>query len=155
MEDKPVVDQEIQLEKFPGKGGWTYARIPEVAQNPSNPFGWVTVRAIIDGIELNPYKLMPMGNSQLFLPVKAAIRKKIKKQAGDFVRVKIYLTMKPLDIPEELKDCLQQEDPAIYLKFLNWDENLRKQYLDWIYEAQKPETRAERIVKLIEALIAA
>ena len=29
---KPLVDKEYLLEKYPGKGGWTYARIPEIAQ---------------------------------------------------------------------------------------------------------------------------
>jgi hypothetical protein len=27
--EKPLTDKEYLLEKFPGKGGWTFARIPE------------------------------------------------------------------------------------------------------------------------------
>ena len=37
MEEQPLVDKEYLLEKFPGKGGWTYAMIPEVLQDPHAP----------------------------------------------------------------------------------------------------------------------
>ena len=33
MEVKPLVNREYLLEKFPGKGGWTYALIPEILQD--------------------------------------------------------------------------------------------------------------------------
>jgi hypothetical protein len=79
----PLVKKEIQLEKFPGKGGWTYARIPEVSQDRNTPFGWRKVRCFIDQVEIKQYHLMPRGNGQLFLPVNASIRKLIKKEAGD------------------------------------------------------------------------
>lgn len=49
---KPLVDKEYKLEKFPGKGGWTYARIPEVMQDKYKRFGWVRVRGTIDGYEI-------------------------------------------------------------------------------------------------------
>jgi hypothetical protein len=83
--DMPLVDKKYRLEKFAGKGGWTYAKIPELLPDKNNPFGWVRVRGSIDAVELTGYHLMPMGNGHLFLPVKAAIRKQIKKQEGDWV----------------------------------------------------------------------
>lgn len=83
--EKPLLNKEYLLQKFPGKGGWTYAVIPEVLQNKNNPFGWVKVKGSIDDYELKHYKLMPMGNDKLFLPVKAGIRKIIKKQAGEIM----------------------------------------------------------------------
>ncbi|MFN9340424.1 MAG: DUF1905 domain-containing protein, partial [Candidatus Kapaibacterium sp.] len=57
----PLVNNEYVLQKFPGKGGWTYAEIHEIVQDKSKPFGWVTVRAYIDDIEIRHCKLMPMG----------------------------------------------------------------------------------------------
>ena len=77
-----LADNIYLLEKYPGKGGWTYARIPEILQDKTKPFGWVKVCGSIDGYEIKKCHLMPMGNDQLFLPVKAEIRKKIKKQEG-------------------------------------------------------------------------
>lgn len=75
------IDKDYLIEKFPGKGGWTYAGIPELSQNSKNPFGWVKVFGFIDTIELSHYKLMPMGEGRLFMPVKAAYRKKLKKRS--------------------------------------------------------------------------
>ncbi|HYG01732.1 MAG TPA: DUF1905 domain-containing protein [Chryseosolibacter sp.] len=63
---KPLVNKQYRLEKFPGKGGWTFARIPEIMQDKTKPFGWVKVRGSIDGVEFKKYHLMPMGNGNLF-----------------------------------------------------------------------------------------
>ncbi len=119
---KPLINKEYQLKKFPGKGGWTYAEIPEVPQDKNSPFGWVKVRGSIDGYELKFYKLMPMGNGKLFLPVKAAIRKIIGKQAGDFVSIKLYKDETHITIPDEIVECFKNEPPIAYENFLNFSE---------------------------------
>ena len=111
-----MVDEKYLLEKFQGKGGWTYARIPQILQDKSSPFGWVRVRGSIDDYEIKSYHLMPMGNGNLFLPVKAAIRKKIGKKEGDFVHITLYKDNLPVEIPEELQTCLMDE-PAVYKNF--------------------------------------
>ena len=85
--DKPLVDNHYVLEKYPGKGGWTYALIPEIPQDKRSHFGWVKVSGTIDGYELKKINLMPSGKGQLFLSVKAEIRKAIRKQAGDSVHI--------------------------------------------------------------------
>ena len=73
---QPLVDRSVLLEKFPGRGGWTYARLPEVTQDKSAPFGWRKVKGFINDLEIKQLRLMPMGNNELFLPVNATIRKK-------------------------------------------------------------------------------
>lgn len=154
MKEQVLVDQEYLLEKFPGKGGWTYARIPEVLQNPSAPFGWVTVKGWIDDYELRQFKLMPMGDGQsLFVPVKAAIRKKIGKQAGDYVRIVLYPDHSELEIPEEILDCFANEDPALFETFKSFTQGQQKAYLDWIDAAKREETRVNRIVEMMERLV--
>ncbi len=55
---------------------------------------------------------MPIGNEMLGLSVRAEIRKKIKKEAGDYVHVILYLDDEPLEIPEELLVCLLGEPEA-------------------------------------------
>jgi len=112
--DKPLVNKDYLLQKFPGKGGWTYAVIPEVLQDKSALFGWMRVRGTIDHYELKNYKLMPMGNGQLFLPVKAEIRKKIDKEEGDFLRVILFTNTTPLEIPREIMECFRNEPTATY-----------------------------------------
>lgn len=148
-----LVDQKYLLEKFPGKGGWTYAAIPQISQNKNNPFGWVRVKGWIDSFELNRYKLMPMGNGLLFLPVKAEIRKKIGKQAGDYVKVKLYTDDTPLEIPEEIMECFEHEPAEAYQNFLGFTEEEQKAYLDWIYGAKQEDTKTERIIRMMDRLL--
>lgn len=148
----PLVNGSYLLEKFPGKGGWTYARIPEVLQNKNNPFGWVQVRGTVDGYALNQYKLMPMGNGQLFLPVKAAIRKQIRKEAGDYVTIVLYADASRIEIPEDIIACFKNEPQQIYENFLQFTEGEQKAYLDWIAAAKNEETKVNRIVMMMERI---
>lgn len=149
---KPLVNKKYLLERFLGKGGWTFARIPEILQDKKAHFGWVKVRGTIDGYEISKYHLMPMGNGSLFLPVKAEIRKKIKKKEGDKVHVILYPDNEPVEIPEELLLCLQDEPAA--LKFFNTlSESEQKLYIQWIYSAKKEDTKVDRLVKTINKLV--
>lgn len=150
--EPPLVDKEYLLQKYPGKGGWTYAEIPEIPQDRHAWFGWVRVRGSIDGFEIQRYHLMPMGNGKLFLPVRKEIRKKIKKEAGDFVHVILYADNTPLGIPEELLVCLEEE-PKAHEKFLSLRESEQKTIVDWIYSAKKEDTKIERIARIIDQLL--
>lgn len=146
-----LVNNSYQLEKFKGKGGWTYAAIPEVVRDKHAPFGWVRVRGSIDNFEIKNYHLMPMGNGNLFLPVKAEIRKKIGKSEGDYVHVVLYLDNSPVEIPEELLLCFADE-PALHKTFLGYTNGEQKAFVEWIYSAKKEETKVERIAKLFKKL---
>lgn len=148
---KPLVSKKYLLEKFPGKGGWTFARIPEVVKDKNKPFGWVKVKGSIDGYEIKKVHLMPMGNGFLFLAVKAAIRKAIKKEAGDYVHVILYPDNEPLQVPEELLVCLRDE-PAALRCFNTLSESEQKFYIDWIYSARREETKVTRMTRTIDRL---
>ena len=150
--EKPLVNREYLLEKYQGKGGWTYAAIPEVLQDKKAPFGWVKVKGSIDTFEIKNFRLMPMGNGMLFLPVKAEIRKKIAKKAGDWVHVVLYADNDPIEIPEEFLLCLL-DDPTAHEIFLSFSEGDQKAYIDWIYSTKKEETKIERIAKTLNKLV--
>jgi hypothetical protein len=47
--EKPLVDKEYLLDRFPGKYGWTYAEIPEILPDKNSLFNWVLVKGSIDG----------------------------------------------------------------------------------------------------------
>lgn len=147
----PLVDKEYLLEKFQGKGGWTFAKIPEIVQNKNTPFGWVRVRGTIDHFEIKNYNLQPMGNGNLFLPVKAEIRKKINKKEGDYVHIILFADNFPIEIPEELKLCLMDE-PNAYETFLNYTNGEQKTFIEWIYSAKTDTIKVERIAKTIDKI---
>ena len=151
MIGKPLVNKKYLLEKSPGKGGWTYAVIPEILPDKNAPFSWVKVRGSIDGFEIDKYHLMPSGKGTLLLFVKAEIRKKIKKQAGDCVHVILYLDNEPLEIPEELRLCLQ-DDAEAWQFFNSLNESEQRNYIKWIYSAKTDQTKVERIAKTLDRL---
>jgi hypothetical protein len=147
-----LVNKEYLLQKFNGKGGWTYALIPEIKMDKHAHFGWVKVKGTIDGFKINKYHLMPFGNGHLFLPVRSEIRKKIKKQEGDYVRIILFNDNEPLYVPQELIECLNEEKASLQF-FNNLSESEQNNYVKWIYSAKKEETKANRIVKTIEKLL--
>lgn len=148
---KPIVNKLFLLEKYEGKGGWTYAVIPEVVQSKSTPFGWVTVSGSIDGYELKDYRLMPMGNGQLFLPVKAEIRKRIGKQAGDWVKVILFAADDTPSIPADFMLCLR-DYPAAEKEFLACSNSQKRAFVRWIYSAKSDATREKRMAEAIALL---
>lgn len=149
--EKPLVNKKFKLEKYPGKGGWTYTIISEIPADKKQPFGWVKVKGFIDDYEIKSYKLMPLADGRLFLPVRAEIRKKINKGSGDWIKVILFLDTDQLHIPDEFLKCLRDE-PAAYTTFNSFNESNKKYYVDWIYSSKKEETRIERMAKAIDRL---
>ncbi|WP_304235739.1 YdeI/OmpD-associated family protein [Jiulongibacter sediminis] len=149
---KPIIDKTLPVEKFPGKGGWTYVVIEAARPDSSKPFGWRKVRGTIDHYQLNQYKLMPMGNGKLFLPLKAAIRKAIGKKEGDKVHVILFDDDSNFVIPEDIQACLD-DFPKAKSFFESMTESNQKYYVDWIQEAKTMETTVKRINEMIDKLL--
>ena len=148
---KPLVNKKYLLEKYPGKGGWTYARIPEIKQDKKAHFGWVKVRGTVGSFEFRTYPLIHIGDSNLFLPLNAPIITSLGKKGGDFVHVILYPDNEPLDVPYEILMCLKDEPKA--LKFFNSiSESEQKFYIQYIYSSKKEETKIERMAKSINRL---
>ena len=150
MKNTPLINLTCTLKKFAGKGGWTYADLPDLPVESHLPFGWIIVDGFVDEYELKKHKLMPKGDGKLFLPVNAAIRKKIGKQVGDDVRIRLWLTDLPTTLPAELIACFENEPRKVYQNFLKLSDRQRQTYLDWIYSAKTDVIKTERIVEMLE-----
>lgn len=149
--DKLLVNDKYRLEKIPEKGGWTYVALDGIPADEKRAFGMVRVKGSIDGFEIHDYNLMPMASGQLFLPVKAEIRKKIKKQAGDYIKVILYRDDSLLHVPEELLLCLEDAPEALTF-FNSLADNEKRNYITWIFSAKRDETKANRMIKSIYKL---
>lgn len=146
-----LLDQVLRLEKFPGKGGWTFVRLPEIKTSSGKPLGWDKLRILFDDHEVPEMGLLSLGNGQRFLPVKAAIRKAIGKQAGDQVRLQLFTLIEELDIRSEFLLCLEDEPDAVK-HFQRWKLPEREKYIFWIEQGQNTEQQVERMAKAVDRI---
>jgi hypothetical protein len=110
------------------------------------------VRALIEGV---PYRglLTRMGSEHHILIILKGIREQIGKTFGDEITVILEPDTEPrvLEIPEDLTKALESDQEArSFFDKLSYTH--QKEYVTWINEAKKEETRQSRILKTIELL---
>ncbi len=147
----PLIQGTFIMQKMDMKGGWTFVVLPSHAPKTGNPFGWFIVQGTIDDVPISQFKLWPTKEGKFFLPIKASIRKVIKKQVGDKVIITLWEDNSPLVIPEEFTICVH-ESPKAETFFNTLSDTSKKQFVDYIYSSKSILTRANRIAKTIEKL---
>lgn len=153
---QPIIDQHYIIEKRMAQSGfkmndWTYVAIPNFPPELKGRNGNVRVRGWIDTYELKQYNLLPLKDSGMMLPLNAGVRKKIGKDVGDTVHVILYADDSPLIIPDDILICLM-DSPKAHHFFMSLSESNQKYYIEWIEASKKVETKAARILKMIERL---
>lgn len=146
-----LLDKVLILERFPGKGGWTFVRLPEIKTPSGKTLGWDKVRVLFDDYEVSEMGLLSLGNGQRFLPIKAEIRKFIGKQAGDQMRLQLFTLIQELDIRSEFLLCLEDEPEALS-HFKNWKVLEREKYISWIEQGQNTEQQVERMANAVDRI---
>ena len=148
QKEKPIYHQKVLLEKYPGKGGWTYAVLEDIHIQSNRKFNLLSVKGTIDGFYIQQYNLFSLKDGKRFLPIKKEIRKIIGKSDSDFVEVILFVDDSPLIIPDEIILCLN-DDALIKSKFEKLPDGRKKYYVDWIMKGKQSETRANRIAKMM------
>jgi hypothetical protein len=90
---------------------------------------------------------------QFLIPLSAENRTAAGVAAGDEVEVELTLDTAPreVEVPADLAEALAA-DPAARKVFDGLPFTHRKEYVRWIEEAKKPETRVNRVAKTLEKL---
>lgn len=133
------------------EGGGSFVTIPfDVEQ----VFGKkrVQVKATLDG---EPYRgsLVRMGGPCHILGVRKDIRDKIGKSLGDEIEVVVEEDTEPreVQVPPDLQEALDRS-PAAAAFFKQLAYTHQKEYVQWIEEAKREQTRQRRIDQTIERL---
>jgi Domain of unknown function (DUF1905)/Bacteriocin-protection, YdeI or OmpD-Associated len=144
------------LLKFKEKGektGWTYIEISAKLAEQLNPGVKKSfrIKGKLDAYAFDALALLPMGDGNFILPLKADIRRAIKKNAGAQVNVQMTLQPKGYELDAEFMECLNDEPKA--LEFFNSLTGSHRNYFSkWIESAKTAETKAKRIAMAVTAL---
>jgi uncharacterized protein YdeI (YjbR/CyaY-like superfamily) len=97
--------------------------------------------------------LTRMGADCHILGIRKEIREQVGKTFGDEIKVTVEPDTEPrvIEVPPDLKKVFKTEKEAKNL-FEKLSYTHRREYVMWINEAKKEETRQNRIVKTIEML---
>lgn len=147
----PIVNAEFLLQKMPGKGGWTFAVVPNISFKQPHSM-WAKVKGKIDSHEFESLSLARIKDGNYFFPVKAEIRKALKKQAGDTVNIVLFEDFSEFTIPNDIIECLKIEHGTFQM-FCALSKSNQRQYVKWILSAKQDETKASRINILIDKLL--
>lgn len=148
---KLITEGTYRLEKFSGKGGWTYIKLPGELIKSGKAFGMMKISGSIDDYSFGGKHLLPMGNGYVFLPVAKPIRKILGKEEGDEVEIKFYQDELPDGIPQELIECLQ-DDPGKLELFRQLTKEEQEKWISYIYSIEDIEAKSNRIIKLLNSL---
>jgi len=132
-------------------GGGAFVEVPfdvEEAFGSKRP----KVKAMIEGA---PYRglLVRMGGEHHMLIILKGIREQVGKTFGDEVKVTVEPDIEPrvIEIPKDLmKELKKEKDAKAFFDKLSYTH--QKEYVTWVTEAKREETRQNRIVKTVEML---
>ena len=140
---------EAQIELF-GKTATGFHVPPDVVENlgqGKRPGVTVTLNGYTYRSTIAPY------GDEFFLPLNRTNRNAAGVEAGDTVPVSIEFDDQPrvVEIPEDLAHALTGSARAEE-RFADLSYSHQREYVEWINEAKRDETRQRRIAKALEML---
>ena len=132
-------------------GGGAFVEVPfdaEKAFGSKKP----RVKALIEGV---PYRgtLVRMGTECHLLLILKSIREQVGRTFGDEVKVSVELDVEErvAVVPAELKRAFKSDKEA-KSAFEKLSYTHKKEYVTWIEEAKREETRARRVEQTLKIL---
>mgnify|MGYP000400264505 CR=1 FL=1 len=112
----------------------------------------VKIKATIEG---EPYRgsLVRMGSPDHMLPILKEIREKVGKSFGDEISIELEEDLQPrqVEVPVDFQQTLEA-NPTAHTFFDHLSYSHQRDYVLWINEAKRPETRQARIQRSVEML---
>lgn len=136
------------------KSGWTYILIPfDIAQQIlSGNKRSLRVKGRLDEFPVAGMSMMPVGEGNFMLALRAEIRKALHKSSGAMLRVRLEHDKDfKIEVPEDLQECFEFGEPEALEYFESLSKSHRGYFIKWITDAKTAETRANRIAKTINA----
>jgi hypothetical protein len=133
-------------------GGGALVAVPAGVVEALGGGGRIPVRATFDGV---PYQgsIVSMGGQQC-LGLLKSIREQLGKAPGDRVVVTLERddAERTVTVPDDLAAALTEAGAADVFGRLSYSH--QREYVSWISEAKRPETRQRRIAQTVERIAA-
>jgi hypothetical protein len=136
------------------KTGWRYIAVPADIAEQLKPGQRTSfrVKGVLDAFAFRGIALMPMGNGNFILTLKADIRKAIRKKEGAMIRVQLEFDADyKLELPQDLAACFEDDHEAL-AQFEGLARSHRDYFIKWIMAAKTDVTRFKRIVNTVNAM---
>ena len=130
-----------------------FIEFPYNAEKEFGKKGQVKVKAWFDGF-LYRGSLVKMGHPCHILGLNKEVRTAINKEPGDTVHVIIEEDKEEriVEVPKELQDALNK-NPKAKAKFEKYSYTHKKEYVVYLSDAKKEETRIKRLQQIIDKLM--
>jgi hypothetical protein len=145
------VEHRFQARVEPHGKTATFFHVPPEIMEALRPKKRVPVRVTVNG---HTYRstVAPMGGN-FMLPLNRGNRAAAGVSTGEVVEVAIERDDAPrvVEVPEDLAAALAGEEAASEA-FADLSYSHHREYVEWITEAKRPETRARRVARAVERL---
>lgn len=131
-----------------------FVEFPYSAEELFNKKGQVKIKALFDGKVEYRGSLAKMKSECHMLGLTQEIRKQLGKTFGDEISVSLTedLEERTVEIADDILTVFH-ENPEAKALFDKMSYTHKKEYIRWINEAKKPETRENRKVKMIQMIL--
>lgn len=152
-----MIYHKAEIEKFDAMGektGWSYVFIPQAIAQQIKPGEKKSfrVKGRIDQVEVGGVALLPMGEGDFIIPLKADLRKKLKKEEGATVELQLVFDADfKIEMPDDLEICLADEEHLMQ-QFLSMPKSHQNYFINWLNSAKTEATRTKRIIMIVDAM---
>ncbi|MBV8326984.1 YdeI/OmpD-associated family protein [Chryseobacterium sp.] len=131
-----------------------FVEFPFSTEELFNKKGLVKIKAVFDNKVEYRGSLAKMKTDCHILGLTQEVRKQLKKTFGDEVSVSLIEDKEErlIEIAEDIALVFTQ-NPAVKIRFDAMSYTHRKEYIRWIEEAKKPETRENRKTKMVRMIL--
>ncbi|RZU48478.1 uncharacterized protein DUF1905 [Krasilnikovia cinnamomea] len=144
--------QQFAAELEAGRGGGAFVMLPEHVRSALGGGSRMRVTGTLNGVEFAS-STMGMGGGKVCLGLHKATREAAGVAIGDVVEVTVERDDRPrvLTVPDDLATALAGDEAAA-AAFERLSFSHRREYVEWITEAKRAETRARRVAQTLERL---
>lgn len=131
-----------------------YVEFPYSVEDEFGMKGQVKVKVLFDGKVEYRGSLAKMKSDCHILGLTQDVRKQLNKGFDDEVSVELWqdLEERIVEIPNDVIALFEENEEA-FSKYEKLSYTHRKEYMKWIEEAKKEETREKRKIKMLEMLL--